>query len=526
MPRAASRDLYVRQLRAGARSESRLVDLAVEFVDERDLSVLFTCGGRWDRKLKRWAEASARTVLQVRVHPGQIETVLWFREWLTAYMTGDGVALAIYSVLLLGGTSSGKTWLGLRLMVAFVVAVPAARVWAVQEVEVERADELEADLDELLPDAWFTKAGKKYKCANGTTITIRSAKYPSKLKRGRCDFAFLNEGQNVAEAAHSMLRMRTSHTGGIVLTAANPPNDNPLSEWIGTFAQECGAGRRTHARCFRFAAEDNPHIKREQLAALESEMDPRSYAIEVGGQVLPPSNAVMHAFNLIENVDAMPDMGDVTEEFLAKCGLGRRATDVAGLDFQSAPHMAGAVARVFNNPADPKRPLLYWYANIIVDLGDEHDLSDGLFDLGLDPATTVLIPDASASWQSTTQKGKRFRTSWDILRECGWRRLHKPDRNREGNPPVHERHKNDNRLLHAQDGSHIVRVDPECEAIIECFKKWRRRAGIPDKRSKHAHIGDACGYVHYRLYPPLLRSGKVGYKRLKGRQRRDQMRRF
>ncbi|HEU02884.1 hypothetical protein LCGC14_1116790 [marine sediment metagenome] len=524
MPRAASRDLYVRHLREGGRSSQRLVDLAVEFVDERDLSVLFTCGGRWDRKLKRWAEAPARSVLQVRVHPGQIETVLWFREWLAAYMTGDDLAVAIYSILLLGGTRSGKTWLALRLMVAFAVAVPDARVWAVQEVEVERADELEVELDELLPDAWFTKAGNKYKCANGTTITIRSAKYPQKLKRGRCDFAILNEGQNVSEDAHTRLRERTSDTGGLVVVAANPPNDDPIGEWIGEFAEACKAGRRKHALCFRFVYSDNTHVKQEQIAALEAETDPRTFAIEVKGEVLPPSNAVMHAFSRIENIDEVPEIGDVTAAFLARCALGKGATHFVGLDFQRSPHMAGVVGRAFRNPADVDKPLIYWHDEVIVDLGDEHDLSDGLYELGLDPATTVLICDASGDWQDAdrTKGGSSFET----LRKNGWRRIFRPDRKAKTNPPLHERFKNDNRLFHAQDGSHIVRIDPRCEKLIECCKKWRRRGGKPDRRSEHAHIGDSMSYANFRLYPRRFSGRGVGYKRLKGRQRADQMRRF
>ncbi len=524
MPRAAGRDLYVRHLRAGGRSESRLVDLAVEFVDKRDRSVLFTCGGRWDRKLKRWAEAPARSVLQVLVHKGQIETVLWFREWLTAYMLGDELAVAIYSILLLGGTRSGKTWIALRLMVAFVVAVPEARVWAVQEVEVERADELETELDELLPDAWFTKAGNKYKCANGTVITIRSAKYPSKLKRGRCDFAFLNEGENVSEDAYIRLRERTSDTSGLVVIAANPPNNDPIGEWVGEFAEQCKAGRRKHARCFKFVYKDNPYVSKEQIAALEAEVDPRTFAIEVMGEVLPPSNAVMHAFSRIENIDEVPAFGDVTAEFLARCALGKGATHFAGLDFQRSPHMAAAVGRAFTNPADADRPLLYYHDEVIVELGDEHDLSDGLFDLGLDPATTVLICDASGEWQDADRT--RGGSSFDILRKCGWRRIFRPDRKAKSNPPVHERIKNDNRLFHAQDGSHIVRIDPRCEHLIESCKKWRRKAGLPDKRSKHAHIGECMSYANFRLYPRRFVSRGVGYKRLKGRQRRDQMRRF
>ncbi len=441
-------------------------------------------------------------------------------------MDGDVIALVIYSLLLSGGTRSGKTWIGVRLFVAFVVAVPGCRAWAVQEVDVERADEIETELDELLPDAWFTKKGSKYKCANGSVITIRSAKYPAKLKRGRCDIALINEAQNVPKAAFDMLRMRTSDTSGLVMMAANPPNDNPAGQWIADYIEEYNAGRRPHGKVFHYTYEDNPHVNKEQIKALESETDPRTFAIEVMGKVLPPSNAVMHSFSIVENIDPTPELAahDVTTSFLKRCALGGGATDFVGLDFQRTPHMAAALGRCFLNPDDVDRPLLYYRSEVLVELGDEHDLSDGLYDAGLDPSTTVLIGDASGDWQDADRtKGG---TSFDILRRCGWRRIFRPDRKLKTNPPVHERVKNDNRLFTAQDGSHIVRIDPDCKRLIEACKSWRRKSGIPDKRSEHAHIAEAMSYANWRLYPRRARGRGVEYKRLKGRRRPGQMRRF
>jgi hypothetical protein len=216
---------------------------------------------------------------------------LWFRDWLEAYLDGRDLDPPIYSVLLLGGTRSGKTWIAMRMLLAFLVAVPKARTWAVQEVDIERADELETELDEMIPASWATKRGGKYVFANGATITIRSGQHAHKLKRGRCDFALLNEAQNVTEAAHNMLRMRTSDTSGLVVSAANPPNDNPEGQWVADFAEECEAGRRPNAKHFHYTLDENPYINREQLEALKTETDPRTYAIEVEGKIMPATNA-------------------------------------------------------------------------------------------------------------------------------------------------------------------------------------------------------------------------------------------
>lgn len=520
MPRHRERDAYARALQG--RAEQRYVDLCVEFVDERDLSLIFSVGGRWDRKGKRWSDEEPRTALQLKLHPGQIEAALFFRDWFEAYNAGETLDPEIYSVLFLGGTRAGKTVLGKYMTLAFMCMVPNARVWLVQPTKTNDDDELETEFDELIPASWCVKTGRKYKLANGTTATIRSAKYPKALKKGRCDFAFLNEGQNVKELSHSMLRMRTSDTGGLVLTAANPPNDNIDGKWIATWREKSERGERPHARLFRFSYVDNTHIKREQIQALKDETDSRTFQIEVEGKVLPPSNAVMHAFDPVKNVDALPDFGDVTLEFAARCGFGKGITDLIGLDFQRSPHMAGAHARAFRNPKDSERPLLYYRQSLIVELGDEYDLSDAMYDAGLRPDSTAIVADASGDWQDADRtKGG---ASYDILRECGWRRIFTPDRGSRKNPPIPERMKNDNRLFASESQIRLVMIDPRAVELIEACKEWRNIHGRPSRDSEHAHIGDSMSYLNFRVYPRKVWTEGVGYKRLSGRKRGSQLR--
>jgi len=535
-----ARDIYARQLLEGARNDARFQDLAIEFVLEgwrktsEDVYVrqpdkdklLMACGGRWDRKHKQWSTEPPDKVLRVGVHPGQKDAALWWREWLVARITGEQLETPIYSSLLYGGSRSGKTHLGLRMAVAFMIAVPGSRVWLVQEAEIERADEIEAELDEFLPDEWFEKRGAQYRCVNGSVGRVRSAKYPAKLKRGRCDLAFLNEGQNVSELAHAMLRMRTSDTGGVVLIAANPPNDNPDGQWIADSIEEEKAGRRPNMKVFNLNAVGNPYINREQLEALKNETDPRTYEIEVLGRVLPPSDAVLHAFSPLENVAPVPhSKWDITDEFAAKCGLGVNVTDIVGLDFQRTPFMAAVASRAFRNPQDAKRPLLYHRLAIRVELGDEYDLSDSLYDHDFDPETTVLICDASGDWQDADRtKGG---ASFEILRRCGWRRIHKPDVNSERNPPLLERMKNDNRLFCSESGMRLVRIDPVGAAsLIQVCKHYRMKHGKPSRNSQYTHEYDAMSYIHYRVYPRRVTHRGLGYKRLKGRKRASELKKL
>ncbi len=490
------------------------------------MSIIFSVGGRWHKRYKCWVEGETTTTLQCRLHPGQIEAARWFKEWFTAYLAGDdnAAALAIFSVLLMGGTRSGKTYLGLYLAIAFMVAVPKSRVWFVQEVEVERAEELESELASILPDAWFAKGkrGASYTCINGAVGRIRSAKYPAKLKRGRCDFAFLNEGQNVQETAHRRLRERTSDTGGIVVTAANPANKNIEGVWVDNFYKECEAGRRVNSRAFHFVYTDNPHVKQASMDALQHETSVRDWEIDVLGIPKPPINAVYHAFDYRYNIAPTPQLGDITADFAYKIGLGRNVTDIVGLDFQRSPHMAGVRRRLYRNSRDPARPFFWCIAEYVVELGDERDLSAAMYRDGLLPESTVLICDASGAWQDGEHNPNC--TSYATLREEGWHRLHVPDTKEKRNPLTVDRMKNDNRLFTSKAGLHQVRIDEDaCPQLVEAVKKWLNGAtGVPKRWADESHICDAMSYPNWRAFPLIRQVSRVRYKSLKRRTRRSQ----
>jgi len=528
--RHQSREVSDRALQSGATSQSDHVDLSVRFTigdptREDDGRELLSVGGVWDLGEKQWTGEEAETFCEVAVAGDQIPAIEWIAIWFRSYFADEPLFPEIYSAMFLGGSRAGKTYSGVRVMAAFAIACPGARVWAVQEAGPEQVDEIEAELDEFLPRAWYRRRGASYILLNGSTIRIRSGHVPKALKRGRCDFAFLNEAQNVKELAHSMLRMRTSDTGGLVLSAANPPNDDPNGEWVADYAAQVKAGRRKNAIVFPFDPRRNPHVKREQLEALKSETDPRTYRIEVLGEVLPPSNAVYHSFSQVENIGPIPDLGDVTEQFAKKIGLGKGVEHLVGMDFQGTPFQYAAIAKAFRNPLDETRPILYYHGEIVVEMGDEHDLSDGMYSWGLDPLSAVLVPDASGAWQDGKHSGEG--TSFDILRSLDWKRIHKPDKKEKRNPPVLERIKNDNRLFEAEDGSRLVIIDPdECPILFESVKKWRRKNGYPDKRSDHAHACDGMSYLNWRAYPRKIVSREISYKRLKGRKRARQMRGF
>ena len=530
MARHHTREVSDRALQSGASQSRDLSDISIRFLidddsHEDDGLEILSVGGVWDRGSKEWTDQEAKSFAEVTLAGDQVPAMLWVAAWFRSYFLDEPLDVPIYSAMFLGGSRAGKTYLGTRVAVAFAIAVPNARVWMCQEAGAYQVDEIEAELDDFLPRTWYKRRGDHYILNNGSRLVIRSAHVPKALKRGRCDFAFLNEAQNVSELAHSMLRMRTSDTGGLVLSAANPPNDDPAGQWVADYAEQTIAGRRPNAKVFPFDPRRNPHVNREQLEALKAETDPRTYRIEVLGEIMAPSNAVYHSFSQIENVAPTPELGDVTTDFAHRIGLGDGVTDLVGMDFQSTPHHVAAVARAYANPADATKPFIHFTGEIIVELGDEHDLSDAMYEYGLNPTTTAIVADASGAWQDGKHSGEG--NSFDILRSLDWRRIHVPDKREKKNPPILERMKNDNRLMYAEDGSRMVLFDEEqCRELVEAVRKWRRKNGFPDRRSKWAHKCDAMSYLLWRCYPRKIVSRATSYKRLKGRKRAAQMRGF
>lgn len=506
MARSAARDVYARHLRKHD-GDDRLVDLACEFVDGQTGELLWSVGGRWDVDEREWSAQEPETGLRFEMFGDQLEPARFFGAWFAHRLGGAPMSVEIYAALLLGGSRAGKTHLGIRLPIAAAVAIPGARIWVIAETELA-FDECETELDETIPPGWARKRANMYLFANGARIVLRSGRSAHRLKRGRCDFAFVNEAQNMGQRVYDMLRMRTSDTGGIVVFAANPPNDNPEGEWVAQWADDVAVGKRGNTKVFGFDPRRNPMINQRQLEALRSETDWRTYQIEVLGRRLPPSNAVCHAFEAERNLATELDGEDVTAQLAKRQRLGPDVETVVGLDFQRAPHCCGVGLRAYEVAGVVR---LHAVLEVIVEMGDELALSEAMLEAGLDPATTALVADASGDWQGVDRShGNKARerslTSHAILRAEGWR-VYLPDRDRRGNPPVIERTKNANRLLCSADGTAFAYFDEErVPRLVEAIRKYRKKNGIPEKFSRYAHLFDAWSYPLYRLIPPVAKA--------------------
>jgi hypothetical protein len=491
--------------------QDQFLDLRVDLVcqDDKgklhdDAETILTVGGVWDRQKKRYT-AIADQFRRLGLHPGQTEAARWISRWFEAKRAGEKMldrGKPVYSVLLHGGRRAGKTDLGVKAGVAYAVARARSWVWLVSENQA-KTEELDQEVERLLPNHWYAYRAApwyQYVLANGSIIWLRSAHKPLALKRGRVDFAVLNEAQNMSETAFAIVRAATADNGGLTLLAANPP-ENPIGFWVERFMEEARAGKR-QAREFGLDSTRNPHIDHESLEAMRAEVDDRTFRREILGEFLPRTDVVFHAWSnsAAGNVRPPPELAnaDVTRAF-TKRHLGREFTCILGMDFQRVPYPCAVEMRLFRDPESDLEPLIWLTRYVVAEDGDEAALSEALLAVGYDPMLTAIVADASGAYQGIDRTKKIG--SHEILQGLGWKWIYKPDKDMDKNPLIMERCRATNTLMKSASGKRRLFSDPANLGLNEAIKNWENRQGAPYRRSVYAHLCDAATYPVWRFWP-------------------------
>ncbi|MFH0902757.1 MAG: hypothetical protein V2A73_19170 [Pseudomonadota bacterium] len=514
---------------------ARYVDLALAVRAMGSEELLLAVGGKWDRKSRRFVGRAER-VVTIHVHPGQVPVLRWFSRWLRGYHSGrrDPDCDRVWAVLLAGGRRGGKTYCAVLCAAAFAVATSSSILWAVSPAQPE-TDELRQTLEVMLPSSWYAwnEEWQTYRLVNGSVLRLRSGYRPRSLKHGRIDIAFINEPQNQPERVYYLLRPATADSGGLVILAANPPEE-AIGQWVEDFYDEAKAGKRP-ARVFDLDPTLNPIPASESLQDLEREVDKDTYDREIRGVFGIKHDRVWYAFSGsrvghileagIDPRDRSTAIPDVTARFVKQRIGSVDAEVIVSADFQRSPHMVALIWRAFEDPTDPGGdPLLWVVDEVVLEQADENDLIDALEARGLDGKKTVVIADASGDWQDADRT--KGRGSFDIFRQRGWRWIYPPDAHAKRNPDVLESIRIGNARLKTADGKMHVFIAPCCLALVRAMKRWRFKGGRPHKRSEHAHISDAFRYPLHRFYPRRRRaSTRVDYQRIEQgqSQRRQEM---
>lgn len=525
MPRNSLQRVVERRLSEADRASARYCDLQLDLLDGRDDTHIARFGGRWDRREKDFAGDADRSRV-VRLHPGQLEFARWFYDvWLDAHLNGWPADVSpIYTALVAGGRRGGKTSLLAMLVVGYACSVPGAIVWIVVPSDIEGyGEELMQYLQTLMPREWYTQLGAphwRYDLVNGSCIRFMSGFTAGKLKKGSASLVFINEAQQVSQSSYTTVAAPIADEGGLVIAAANPPDQGDKGEWVADVAAGAANGTLEHSKAFFIDPLDNPHIDHAALAALAESMDEHEFDTQVRGMFLLPKGSVLSSWDRTKNERPVPELGECTKRF-TRHFEGREYKHIVSIDVQGFPWIVASVAHAYSNPAKPgdMREALLWFTDeIFVDDGDEVDCADALIEKGYAPDDTLIICDASGDYQQAERQQKfqrpelKGKGSWDMFRSRGFKHIVGPDADMNKNPLVIERVRAAKARIGTKSGKRYVFADPNlCPRSVKTISKWRNVHGLPSRRSKWAHCGDAITYLIWRFFPRRKEKGKAEF---------------
>lgn len=487
--------------------------------DGRD--VLLEVGGVWDRRHKQYTKDRPKQTFAMPMHAGQADAARWLAAWFLARRAGDvAEAAKIWSALFVGGRRSGKSYLAGAAVILSAIETPGSLGWALAPT-LETTQELDSLLVNLMPRAWYQRrelqsGGASFKLVNGSKIQLRSGHKASGIKAGRVDIGFINEGQLCNVKVFNNLRGAVIDRGGIVLIAANPP-DEPIGQWVEDHYNGIEKGERP-AVAFQLDPMKNPTIDYSGLESMRSEVDASTFDRDVRGLFTPIGDVVMYAYHVVESRrDPTPDLVDITAR-VTKRELGRAAGYIVGQDYQLSPAMVAVVIKVFEDPKVPGVELAFVIDEIVVPHSTEEDLCDALEAAGyrgwLEPTDNVAAPvhcaviaDASGWFQDGAHN--QGHTSNKVLASRNWRFVYMPQKDSDKNPHILERMKSGNARLAAADGTRRLFIGNHCTATATAMRLYENKHGKPNRQSKHAHLVDAVTYVTYRFWgrPKVASSG-------------------
>jgi len=512
---------------------NRLVTLAVQW-QLPDGSTLLKAGGVWDKLDKQYLKTEPDTVRIIRLKESQVEAARWLAWWFQERAAGR--KRDFRSLFLLGDRGGGKSFLAGVGTVTALIKFPRfgtkpALAWQVVSSFRERR-EIEREIADCFPfeGLWYVRRlapEHEYRFVNGALLVTQSADDKESLRQGTVDFLYLNEATKLTVDTYIAGIPRLKDHDGLCIATSNPPK-NDRGRWVkklwDTAEERKEAEQPFSVRFVSIKSDGNDIISQDAADDVADQvrvLDPRAAAADIDGEMLRIGEAAYGKFSRVVNRRPMPDLGDITREYL-KARTGRAYDYLGGMDFQGRPHMVAVVCKIFGTIEDPQ---LYFCDEIISPQATEADLADDCKDAGYTPDNIYWIGDNSGQWQN----GKHVRNEHDSYKEISKAGFHigpciKP-KNRDhhpGNPPIEQRVGLINRSLKQPCLFVACRLDSRgrvaevlaphlAEGLQECDLQLNRKGRVIPV-GVHAHITDAMGYPVWWVYSKGRRKlgGSVG----------------
>jgi hypothetical protein len=474
-----------------------------------DGSTLLHAGGVWDKADRCYLKREPDRARVIRLKESQVLAAQWLAWWLQE--RAEGRKRDIRSLFLLGDRGGGKTFLATVGTVTALLKFPSfsgkpTLAWQVVASYKERR-ELEREIADCFPfeGLWYTRKlapEHEYRFVNGALLVTQSGDNPEALRQGTVDFLYLNEATKLVEDAYIAGIPRLKDHDGLCIATTNPPRSN-RGRWVkklyDTELERKAAGEMFSVHFVRVESAGNDILSKDAADDVADQirvLNPRAAAADIDGKMLAIDQPAYWEFNPVRNIRPLPDLGDITREFLRQ-RTGRAYDYLGGMDFQGNPHMAAVLFKIYGTQDSP---ILWAVDDIILEQATEEDLAQEALEQGYSPNNALWIGDASGQWQDGAHPRacKVERDSFKVIRSFGFHILPpvrpKSSTHRPKNPPVEQRVKLTNKCL---AGAQALADKDFAPRLIEAWKECILRLGrygrvVP--LGYYSHLTDAAGY--------------------------------
>jgi hypothetical protein len=301
---------------------------------------------------------------------------------------------------------------------------------------------------------------------NGSLIRVHG---PQSLRGTGLDFAMLDECAFMpAELWPEVVRPMLADREGRALLSSTPRGYNHFHDLF------IEAQSRSDSAAFHFSTAQGGHVSEEELALLQSTMDPKLYAQEIEAEFELQSGRVYHAFSRDVNVTDVPLIADLPL--------------LVGMDFNVNP-MTAVVAQKIGEQCHVS-------GEIVLPNSNTFEMMQELL-LRYPQQRGVVHPDPSGAARKTSAAVGL--TDHAIIQQAGWYVYSlKPY-------AIVDRINSVNAMFENANRQRRLFIDRGCRNLIRALDSlsFKVETHIPDKSSGFDHITDALGYLIMGAFPML-----------------------
>ena len=306
---------------------------------------------------------------------------------------------------------------------------------------------------------------------NGTTISLKGAEDPDKLRGVSLDYCVIDEAATTKLEAlwGEILRPALADRQGSALFIGTPAGKSNAFYDLFVYAKD-PANKDWCAH--QYTTLDGGFVTQEEIEAAREDMTEKQFRQEFLASVETDESRVAYNFDRDTHVIDTPQ-------------LDTRILHV-GCDFNVSPICATIGVQEADN--------MIVFDEIQIYSSNTDELADEI--LNRYPANKIFVyPDPAGSQRKTSANGM---TDHKILENRGF--IVKAPRRHD---PVRDRINATNARLKNARGEHRLFITKNCKRTIECLEKhsFKPNTQIPDKDTGFDHMFDALSYKVAYLYP-------------------------